>query len=210
MNWEHLSIFSPRHLISHTSIQGIKTERYLWFVSLLCSPVFGFPLWGHLGGTQRSFVPCRDHVNMTRPLLRCTIRQKVLVSTWNCRFFCYISHPRVFCASVYRARPGSTAGTVSARHYIITEIYKVYSYFSVLGCIDWLACYWVSQQPADVRLWFEHQLHHLSHAHISYFMWFHFRSTTNRAGMFYMLKFHSQPYPSRYQDSIYRALFMNY
>lgn len=123
MNWVWeclISIFSPRHFISHTSMPGIKTKCYLWFGSLLCSPVFGFPLRGHLGGTQGSFVACRGHVNTTRLLLRLTIRQKVSVSGWHHRFFCCVSHSHTFWASVYRARHGSPAdwtvsGTVSAR-----------------------------------------------------------------------------------------------
>lgn len=94
--WSHLiSIFSLTGFISHMGIQGINTKCYLWFVSLLCCPGFGFTLGGWLGDSRRSFGAYRGSINMTHLLLCGTIRQKPSVSSWYYRFF-------VFCVSVDR------------------------------------------------------------------------------------------------------------
>lgn len=46
------------------------------------------------------------------------------------------------------------------------------------------------------KRWLERIFLHLSHAGLSYFIWFHCRGTTNREGKFYMLNFHREAYPS--------------
>lgn len=94
--WSHLiSIFSLTGFISHMGIQGIKTKGYLWFVSLLCCPGFGFTLGGRLGDSRRSFGICRGHINMTHLLYR-TTREKPSVSSWYYRFFMFGVSPHTY------------------------------------------------------------------------------------------------------------------